>query len=226
MSSSEPKSTDELTPKGRRTRRRILEGARRAFEETGNYMETRLADITTEAGVAYGSLYTYFDSKEALFREMVDEIEREAYDAVRSTYRGDDPYRRIESANLNFHRRYRENARIQAVIEQSAAIYPEFREFRRRLRQPFIERIETSITRLRAQGAARSDLDARTAAHALVSMIDNFHYMWLVLGEPFDEDTAMHTLTAIWVAALGIPAPTGGDTSGDGARPATVPPAG
>ena len=201
---SEVKDPQFLTPKGRKTRKKILEGARRAFENTGNYLETRLTDIAQEAGVAYGSLYTYFDSKESLFREMVDQIEADAYDAVRSSYRGDDPLKRIESANLNFHRRYKENTQIQAVIEQSASIYPEFREFRRRLRQPFVDRIQSNIARLQAQGLARREIDARTAAHALVSMIDNFHYVWLVLGEPFDEETAIRTINEIWVGAIGL----------------------
>jgi AcrR family transcriptional regulator len=201
---SELKDPELLTAKGRKTRKRILEGARRAFEKRGNYIETRLTDIAQEAGVAYGSLYTYFDSKESLFREMVDQIEADAYDAVRSSYRGDDPLKRIESANLNFHRRYKENVQIQTVIEQSASIYPEFREFRRRLRQPFVDRIQSNISRLQVQGLARRDIDARTAAHALVSMIDNFHYVWLVLGEPFDEETAIRTINDIWIASIGL----------------------
>lgn len=214
FATSELKDPELLTPKGRKTRKRILEGARRAFENSGNYIETRLTDIAQEAGVAYGSLYTYFDSKESLFREMVDQIEADAYDAVRSSYRGDDPFKRIESANLNFHRRYKENTQIQAVIEQSASIYPEFREFRRRLRQPFVDRIQSNISRLQVQGLARKDIDARTAAHALVSMIDNFHYVWLVLGEPFEEETAIRTINDIWVASIGL-APEGNESEGD-----------
>lgn len=211
-SGSELKDPLDLTPKGQRTRKRILEGARRAYEKTGNYLETRLADIAQEAGVAYGSLYTYFDSKESLFREMVDQIEADAYEAVRSSYRGEDPFKRIESANFNFHKSYKDNVQIQAVIEQSASIFPEFREFRRRLRQPFVDRIQSNIARLQVQGLARRDLDPRTTAHALVSMIDNFHYVWLVLGEPFDEEMAMQTMNNIWASVIGLwtPPPTSG----------------
>jgi AcrR family transcriptional regulator len=204
VSTAEIREPIALTAKGRRTRQRVIEGARRAFEKSGNYVETRISDITEEAGVAYGSLYTYFGSKEALFREMVTAVEQEAYEAVRSSYRGRDPVKRIESANRNFSRRYRENAQIQAVIEQAAALYPEFREFRRQLRQPFVERIEANIRRMQTDGVASRDIDVHTTAHALVSMIDNFHYVWLVLGEPFDEDIAVSTISDMWVAALGI----------------------
>ena len=197
-----------LTPKGRRTRQRLLDGARRAFEKKANYVETKISDITKEAGVAYGTLYTYFDSKEELFREMAVGVILEAYEASASTYRGPDPILRIESANRNFMERYVRNASITAVIEQAAALYPEYRDLRRELREPFVERIKGNIERMQSDGVADPTIDAGTAAHALVSMTDNFHYVWLVLGQPFEQEVALRTLTQLWVGALGIERPT------------------
>lgn len=43
------------------------------FEERG-FPETRVAHITRHAGVAYGSFYTYFPSKEAVFLEVADRL--------------------------------------------------------------------------------------------------------------------------------------------------------
>ena len=48
----------------------ILAAATEAFGETG-FARTRLEDIAHRAQVSKGTLYRYFDSKEALFREMV-----------------------------------------------------------------------------------------------------------------------------------------------------------
>jgi hypothetical protein len=45
-------------------------------------------------------------------------------------------------------------------------------------------------------------------------MIDRFAYVWLVLGEGFDEDLAVDTLTKLWVRALGIPGTGPADWSG------------
>jgi len=54
-------------------RRQILNAAVRAFAKKG-YHASRVSDIAEEAGVAYGLVYHYFDSKdavlEAIFREM------------------------------------------------------------------------------------------------------------------------------------------------------------
>lgn len=48
----------------------ILAAATALFGEQG-FARTRLEDVAKRAGVSKGTLYLYFDSKEALFREMV-----------------------------------------------------------------------------------------------------------------------------------------------------------
>ena len=54
-------------------RGQILAAAVRAFAARG-YDATRVGDIAREAGVAYGLVYHYFDSKE----DVLDEVFREA----------------------------------------------------------------------------------------------------------------------------------------------------
>jgi AcrR family transcriptional regulator len=48
----------------------ILAAALRVFADQG-YTRTRIEDVAQRAGVSKGTLYCYFDSKEALFRAMV-----------------------------------------------------------------------------------------------------------------------------------------------------------
>src|SRR5205823_5618277 len=62
------------SPKGARTRARLVEAAKEVFAEQG-LPDARIADIAERAGVSYGSFYHYFDSKEALFREIADELD-------------------------------------------------------------------------------------------------------------------------------------------------------
>ncbi|MGW6401308.1 TetR/AcrR family transcriptional regulator [Streptomyces sp. NPDC055134] len=56
--------------KGERTRRRILEAARRKFAEVG-YERATIRAIATEADVDKSSVIQYFGSKDELFREAV-----------------------------------------------------------------------------------------------------------------------------------------------------------
>ena len=81
-------------------RRQILDAAVRAFAKKG-YHACRVSDIAEEAGVAYGLVYHYFESKdavlEAIFREMwgmmvaainaVEEIEESPREQLRKTLR-------------------------------------------------------------------------------------------------------------------------------------------
>jgi AcrR family transcriptional regulator len=67
------------TERGRRTVRKLLEAAAQEFGERG-YHDAAITGITSRAGVALGTFYTYFQSKEELFRALV----RDMSDAVRA----------------------------------------------------------------------------------------------------------------------------------------------
>ena len=58
------------TERGRRTLRALLDAAAAEFGEKG-FHDSSVVSITSRAGVALGSFYTYFDSKESLFRALV-----------------------------------------------------------------------------------------------------------------------------------------------------------
>jgi AcrR family transcriptional regulator len=58
--------------KSERTRLRILDAAAKVFRAQG-YAGARLADIAAEAGTKAGSLYYYFESREALVEEVLDQ---------------------------------------------------------------------------------------------------------------------------------------------------------
>ncbi|MDJ1160254.1 TetR/AcrR family transcriptional regulator [Chelatococcus sp. SYSU_G07232] len=58
-------------------RRQILEGARQVFRAEG-FDGASMGEIARTAGVSKGTLYVYFDSKEALFEALVTEDRREA----------------------------------------------------------------------------------------------------------------------------------------------------
>lgn len=197
-----PAALSSLSPKGLRTRRRLLEGARRAFEQSGSYVDTRISDIVKESKCAYGTFYTYFDTKEELFYELAVDVANEIYLENATRYRGDDLVGRIDSALRQFLRSYRAHAAILTIIEQAAALYPEFRGLRRQLRQAFVERNIANLKRWAEEGSIDETIDPEIAAHALVSMIDNFSYLWFVLGEEFDEEKAVDTLTRLWTNAL------------------------
>ena len=73
-------------------RRAILDAAIRVFARQG-YHSTRVADIADEAGVAYGLVYHYFRSKEAVMTELFTERWSLLLAASDSLYEQDIPAR-------------------------------------------------------------------------------------------------------------------------------------
>ncbi len=58
------------TVRGERTRRAILDAAHHLFLEQG-YNATSMRQIARAAGLALGGIYNHFDSKQAIFREII-----------------------------------------------------------------------------------------------------------------------------------------------------------
>lgn len=70
-------STDGRTRRAEENREQrraqILERALQVFAETG-YHGTSITDVVRAAGVARGTFYLYFDSKEAVFLDLLDDL--------------------------------------------------------------------------------------------------------------------------------------------------------
>ena len=67
------RDTGPLTDKGQARQAQLLAAARLVFERQG-FLDTRVADIVAEANVAQGSFYTYFDSKDTIFRAVAQGV--------------------------------------------------------------------------------------------------------------------------------------------------------
>lgn len=75
------------TERGRKTARKLLGAAAAEFGERG-YHEAAITGITQRAGVALGTFYTYFESKEELFRALVRDMSRATRQHVAEAVRG------------------------------------------------------------------------------------------------------------------------------------------
>ena len=69
------------TNRGQRTLRKLLDAAAIEFGERG-FHDASISGITRRAGTALGSFYTYFDSKDAIFRALVADMSGRVRDHV------------------------------------------------------------------------------------------------------------------------------------------------
>lgn len=68
-------------------RAEILDAALQVFAEKG-YHGTAVSDVVKTAGVARGTFYSYFDSKDAIFLELLDGLLQTLRDSVSGVERG------------------------------------------------------------------------------------------------------------------------------------------
>src|SRR6476620_2563840 len=135
------------TPRGERTLRKILDAAREEFGERG-FSDSSIVGITQRAGVALGTFYTYFDSKEALFQALVRDMSAQVRDnvgpALVGAADGLDGERRALAAFLEFVRDHRD---IYRIIDESEFVEP----------AAYREHYETTAARIAARLAAARD---------------------------------------------------------------------
>jgi AcrR family transcriptional regulator len=72
-SRTEAVNREPRTERGRKTRRLLLDAAAAEFGGKG-FHDSSIVSITQRAGVALGSFYTYFESKDELFRALVRDM--------------------------------------------------------------------------------------------------------------------------------------------------------
>ena len=202
--------TTPSSSRGRRTRTAIVQAAREVFEEKG-FDEARIADITARADTAYGSFYTYFDSKEAVFRELAKDLSGAIFTASRASDLPDaSPEDKIRHTTRLYLETFAENARLMFVFEQVAARDEYFRTLLLEVRGMFVDRIAGGTRRLQEQRLAEPGLDPVTCAHLLGGMIENIGRMMYTYGERHDLDHLLDEATALWARAIGLrPGPAG-----------------
>jgi AcrR family transcriptional regulator len=135
------------TARGERTMRKILDAARHEFGERG-YSDSSIVGITQRAGVALGTFYTYFESKEALFQALVRDMSAQVRDnvgpALSGASNGLDGERRALEAFLKFAREHRD---IYRIIDESEFVEPAV----------YREHYDTTATRIAARLVAARD---------------------------------------------------------------------
>src|SRR3954467_1117144 len=112
------------TPRGERTLRKILDAAREEFGEQG-FSDSSIVGITQRAGVALGTFYAYFNSKEAVFQALVRDMSAQVRDHVAPAFAGAtdaiDGERRALQSFLEFTREHRD---VYRIIDEAEFVEP------------------------------------------------------------------------------------------------------
>jgi AcrR family transcriptional regulator len=172
----------ELTSRGAATRARLLEAAEHVFAELG-YHEASIVKITEAAGVAQGTFYLYFSSKQQIFDELVQDLNRRVRHAMAEGAATGKT--RAESEVLGFRAFFEftaEHPALYRIIRQAEFVSP------RSLRAHYDAIAEGYVVGLRSamRRGEIANADPEVLAYALMGMGELLGMRW-ILWEGVDE---------------------------------------
>lgn len=165
----------------------IVSAAERVFVRSG-FVNAKMADIAEEAGLAAGTLYNYFDSKERIFRTLLEQ-------------RGDDFLTQLEAAARGTDVRQRLQSLIQSVLSYIEAHRSTFAIFvelggmaewsiqrvggvrSERMYDRYLQIVESVIRDGVDEGILRADVPTRDQVGCLTGMVNGIVRAWLSEGD-------------------------------------------
>ncbi|MFI9102929.1 TetR/AcrR family transcriptional regulator [Streptomyces fildesensis] len=193
-----------------RTEAELKAAAVRAFERLG-YLNTKITDITAEAGRAAGSFYTHFANKESLLEALLADLLAQADESVVTPGHGDDfrdrdVVRWHVAAYWDFYRRYRTTV---VALQQAATVDESFARRSLEMMEPDLRHIADHLQNLDLPG------DPLVVASMFSTLVSNCADLWLSgrgpqLGRELSDDEAIETLTSFLHAGIGGTGGSGG----------------
>ncbi len=188
---------------GRRTD--ILAAAKRVFARKG-YHATTIADIAKAAKLSYGSIYWYFDSKDALFHALM-EAEGQALrdhvtEAMLSTpARGspDAPFRAAVQTTFEFFESDR--ALVKLLFRDSYALGDRFEKHLFGIFEAFISDIEKIVADAQRRGLI-VDAPPRMVACSVAALVGQIAHRRLVTDDGLSAEVAADFVVSLLLNGL------------------------
>jgi len=136
------------TARGRRTLRRLLDAAEAEFGTRG-FHDTGVIHITQRAGVALGTFYVYFASKEKVFRAVVADMGTVTRQALTEAVR--DAHDRLEAERMGLEayiRFVRAHKGLYRIIMEAQFVAPDaYREYYRAFAAAYVQQLAHATDR-------------------------------------------------------------------------------
>jgi TetR/AcrR family fatty acid metabolism transcriptional regulator len=160
-------------------RQRILDAAVRVFAKKG-FHATRVSEVAKAAGVADGTIYLYFESKDellvSLFEDRVQKLLAFLAAELPGAPTASDRLRRIIELQLGLLEGERDLAEVVTVIlRQSTKL---MKEFAAPKFTAYLDTIARVVAEGQATGELRSDLSPHLAARAIFGALDGITMTW------------------------------------------------
>jgi len=168
-----------LSKRGLDTRRRLLDAAETVFGELG-YHDASVVRVAQTAGVAAGTFYLYFDSKKAIFDELVRDLNRRVRHAMKEASSQGET--RLQQELLGFEAYFEftsSHPALYRIIRQAEFVSPEMLRYHYdRLSAGYVEALAAA-----SESGEIGRLDPEVAAFALMGLGEMIGMRWILWGE-------------------------------------------
>src|SRR6188768_2484343 len=165
----------------------ILRAATKVFAQNG-YFQSQVADVARVAGVAAGTVYLYFKSKDdllvSIFERSMNDVLAEGRAAIAGV--GDPVARLGKLAHLHLERLGRDKdlaVVFQVELRQSVKFMERFSET---FLQDYFKLIRQAIADGQQGGAFRKDISATTATKIFFGALDEMATNWVLSHRKYD----------------------------------------
>jgi len=184
-------------------RRQILDAAVKVFAQNGFY-NSKVLDIAKEAGVANGTVYLYFPSKDdiliSIFEEqmgeLIDYMEREIQKESGSLNK----LRKLVSMQMHL---------IETNSELTELLLVELRQSKKFLRSnatdmmsKYIDMISDILKEGIAEGAIDENIDVAIVGTMLFSAVEGLATRWILEGASYSLDKAADTVIKVFLNGI------------------------
>jgi len=182
----------------------ILRAATQVFARNG-FFQSQVADIARVAGVAAGTVYLYFQSKDDLLVSIFERTMRETLADGRAALEGmtDARQRLAHIAHLHLERlgRDRDLAVVfQVELRQSTKFMERFSST---LLQDYLALIRDTIALGQQSGVFRSDVSATTGAKIFFGALDEMATNWVLSKRRYRLAPGADTVVDVFINGVG-----------------------
>lgn len=186
---------------------RILRAAVKVFARKG-FHSSRISEVAREAGVADGTIYLYFRSKDDILIQLFElSMDRLIAQMKQEVAQEDDPLariRRFAQVQLAYKQQDPDLAEVMGVeIRQSSRFMREY--VNRRFRE-YIGILTDIIEEGQRRGLIRPELNPRVISRSFWGALDEVARYWVLsAAKPFDLQEAGRQLSEVFIRGMQNP---------------------
>jgi TetR/AcrR family fatty acid metabolism transcriptional regulator len=171
-------------------RERILSAAERIFARHG-FFAAKVSDVAKEAGVADGTIYLYFKSKDDLLISLFERRMLELTEVLQGAIAGKPPREQLRAFIRTYLQKCHDEADATEVLTIELRQSSKFmKEYENPAFADFLRMLGGIIAQGQSSGDITSAIPAHVAARMIFGLLDELSLAWVLAKVPFGGGAA------------------------------------